>query len=218
MSAILTFILLGADPSVATSAELSSAQRLAPLYSLLLPGTGELIRGYKVKGEIFLWVDGITAAGVAGFGWDASGKRRASIYSAIMHAHANPDNRSHKYLAAMEGFLSSGDYNQGIAREARALYEKDLTKQLEYIEKNSFVEEDAWVWETDSLRLSYLEERNDMRRAWQTSQALMGLMLLTRVVSAFDAGFFSEPKESKFGLGISVDPHIPGIQLVYRFQ
>lgn len=219
MSFLLTLLLLGADPSqeMQSGVELTRAERLAPLASLLLPGTGELIRGYRVKGEIFLWADALTMAGVAGFGWDAAGKRRAATYIAVMHADANPDNRSHKYLAALEGYLSSDDYNQYIAREARSLYEDDLTAQQEYIAQNSFAGEDIWTWESDSSRLTYLEERNNMRRAWQTSQILMGVMLLARVTSMFDVSFFSPPPQSRVGLKVYPHPQTPGVQLVYRF-
>jgi len=210
MSFLLALFLIGSDIPDTTKAD-----RLAPLASFLLPGTGELIRGYKVKGEVFLWTDGLVMAGVAGFGWDAAGKRNAAIYDAEMNAGANPSNRTHKYLAAMESNLSSNDYNLNVTKEARNMYPDDLAKQQEYITANSFVGDDIWSWQTDSLRIAYLNERNNMRRAWQTSQALMGVMLLTRIVSLFDVSFFSPPQGSRFGLETGTD--LPGIKLVYRF-
>jgi len=218
MFLLLTLLAASSEPVTSPGTEIMTrSQRLAPLYSFLLPGTGELIRGYKLKGELLLWIDGVTVAGVAGFGWDAMGKRNAAISTAILHAGANPDNKSHRYLSTLEGYNSTEDYNYYLAREARSRYEDDLAAQQEYIEKMSFPADDAWVWESDSLRLAYLEERNNMRLSWRTSQALMGIMLLTRIVSVFDVGFFSPPKKSSFGFEAVPDPHSPGVQVVYRF-
>ncbi|MBD3285692.1 hypothetical protein GF338_05080 [candidate division WOR-3 bacterium] len=217
MFLLLTLLAASTESIQAQNQELPTSQRLAPLYSALAPGTGELIRGYNVKGEIFLWFDGITVAGVAGFGWDALGKRNAAISSAVLHAGANPSNKTHRYLVALEGYNSLEVYNCYLAREARSVYEDDLKAQKEYIEQETFPAEDAWVWESDSLRLVYLEERNNMRRSWRTSQALMGLMLLTRIASVFDVGFFSPPKESRLGIETVPDPQFPGVQVICRF-
>jgi len=209
--AIALFLLTAGE----SEAQPSRAAKLAPLSSLLLPGSGELIRGYRLKGEMFLWADGLTLTGVVGFGWDAANKRRASQGFAVMNAGANPDNRSKDYLSAIEAYLSSEDYNLDVARDARRKYPDDLTAQQDYIAAHSYTDGNAWVWPSDSVRLMYLEQRNSMRRAWQTSQALMGVMVLSRLLSAFDVAFLSPPQTS--GVGFMLEPTAPGVRVFCRF-
>ncbi len=204
-----------AQNMVVAITEPSRAERLAPLTSLLLPGTGELIRGYRLKGELFLWGDGFAIAGAAGFGWDAVNKRDASANMAVMYAGSNASNHSRAYLSAMENYFSSDDYNVSVAREARSLYPDDLAAQQEYIASNSFRDDDSWMWGSDSLWTEFLNQRTRMRKAQQTSTAFLGLMLLTRIASVMDVAFFSPVGSSRLGIVPRFD--IPGIQLTYRF-
>ena len=228
MTLIMALMLVSANtsqvPVVKQTSEMavpikepSRAEKLAPLASLLLPGTGELIRGYNLKGELFLWADGMAITGAAGFGWDALNKRSASANMAVMYADANASNRSRDYLGAMETFVSSDAYNLDVAREARSFYPDDFAAQQEYIVRNSFTGEDAWEWSSDSLWDEYISQRTLMRKASQVSTAFMGIMLLTRVASVMDVAFFSPIGEGRLGLLPLYDPANPGLQLVYRF-
>jgi hypothetical protein len=228
MTLIIALMLVSADASqvpvekqtsemAVPIKEPSRAEKLAPWASLVLPGAGELIRGYKLKGELFLWADGLAITGAAGFGWDALSKRSASVNMAVMYADANVSNRSRDYLGAMENFASSEDYNLDVAREARSLYPKDFAAQQEYIATHSFTGDDVWEWSSDSLWDEYISQRTLMRKASQVSTAFMGIMLLTRVASTFDVAFFSPVGESRLGLVPIPDPANPGVQVVCRF-
>lgn len=219
MKLLLTLSLLipTLSQSDALKSELTLGHKLAPWSSLLLPGTGELLRGYPLKGEIFLWADGLAIAGAAGFGWDAASKKSAATGMAMMFAGANPVNRSSTYLVAMEGFMSSDDYNLAVSRDARRLYPDDLEAQQQYIAENSYIGDDAWMWSSDSLREAYLDYRAGMRRAQQTSQAFLGLMVFTRLVSMLDVTLFSPPRQQGLGLVPSYEDNRPGLQLIYRF-
>lgn len=201
--------------TIPDSVVMTRKDRFAPWASLLFPGSGELMRGYQTKGEILLWIDGITIAGVAGFGWDSYQKNNSAIGMAAMNAGANPLNRSSSYLNSMESYMSSDDYNADLLIEARSRYPDDLEKQKEYYEARKIEDEDAWLWKTDSLRLEYFQQRTSMRNSVGAAQILAGVMVLTRVFSVFDVSFFSPPKESRLGLIPQFDN--PGVQLVYRF-
>ena len=214
MNLLLTLAILAANAGDSTIKP-SFGQRIAPWASLLLPGTGELLRGYPVKGEIFLWADGAAVTGAIGFGWDAASKADAARTMAVMYAGANPLNSSRTYLSAIESYRSSDDYNLDVAIEARRLYPDDLEAQQRYIETNSFTGDDAWVWPSDSLLLEYFNERTGMRRAQAASQAFLGLMLLARLASAFDVAFFSPPQGGRVGLAPM--PDRLGLQITYRF-
>jgi hypothetical protein len=228
MGFIIALMLVSADaPQVAVeeqSSEMavsvkepSRAEKMAPLISLVLPGTGELIRGYKLKGELFLWADGLAITGAAGFGWDAGNKRSASVTMAVMYAGASASNRSRDYLGALERFASSDAYNLDVAREARSVYPEDFTAQQEYIASHSFTGDDEWEWSSDSLWDEYIAQRILMRKASQASTAFMGIMLLTRVASVMDVAFFSPVGKSRVGFVPIPDPYAPGVGLVYRF-
>lgn len=190
-------------------------QRLAPVGSVLIPGTGEFIRGYPKKGEAFLWAEGFAVTGAAGFGWDAYQKREAARTMAVLNAGSNPSNRSRDYLAALENYASSDEYNLDVAREARQLYPDDFSAREEYLKANSFTGEDAWEWESDSLFSEYALQRTRMRTARQVSSAFLGVMLLNRVVSMFDVTFFSPLTSERWGLEPTLDE--PGLRFTWRF-
>lgn len=217
MGFLLSLILIGQGNLVpaADSAKVTKKDRLAPWASLALPGTGELMRGYKVKGELLLWLDGLSIAGVTGFSVDALQRNNAACGMAVMDAGANPVNRSHSYLSAMENYLSSNDYNIDLAIEARDLYPDDLLRQKEYVDARKIAEEDEWLWRSDSLRIEYFKQRTAVRRSQQTAQILAGVMVVTRLVSVFDVSFFSPRKDTGFGFEPRFDE--PGFSLVYRF-
>jgi hypothetical protein len=213
----LILVIQGTLSTVVDSVQLSRKDKFAPWASLLFPGTGELMRGYKVKGELLLWADGLSIAGVAGFSLDALEKNNAAVGMAAINAGANPKNRSHSYLSAMEGYMSSDDYNLALAIEAREQYPDDLQKQKEYVDARKFSKEDVWLWGSDSLRIEYFKERTSVRRSQQTAQILAGVMVITRIFSVFDVSFFSPRKESDFGLVPVPNLERPGVSFVYRF-
>jgi len=227
MTFVIALILISADvpndaPNDAAAKtievrESSRAEKLAPLASLLFPGTGELIRGYKLKGELFLWGDAAAMTVAAAYGWDGINKRGASVSLAVMYADASISNSSRAYFNAMENYGSSQAYNQSVAREARSLYPDDLAAQQEYLAENSYAGEDAWEWQSDSLWDAYLDQRTGMRKANQVSTAFLGIMLLTRLSSLLDVSFFSPVGETRLGVVPVADPAAPGLELVYRF-
>lgn len=220
MNMILALLLLGAEAQIPGEAVTQTApgtlgHRLAPWASLLVPGSGELLRGYKLKGEAFLWADGAALTGAVGFGWDAASKGSAARGMAVMNAGANSGNRSRTYLAALEEYLSSDDYNLEVAIDARRLYPNDFQEQQAYIAEHSFAGDDAWLWVSDSLRSEYVDQRARARKSEQACQAFIGIMVLARLASAFDVVFFSPQKESRLGVVPTWDH--PGFRITCRF-
>lgn len=216
MKLVLTLVLLSAQASgQPVASEPPWLQRMAPLGSVIVPGTGELIRGYPGKGEAFLWAEGFAVTGAAGFGWDAYRKREAAISLAVLDAGSSPSNRSREYLAALENYASSEAYNQDVAREARQLFPDDFAARQEYVADNGFTGDEAWEWESDSLMSLYVEQRRLMRVAWQASQVFMGVMVLNRLASVFDVAFFSPLEDNRWGVAPTLDS--PGLKFTWRF-
>ncbi len=221
MTLFLALTFLGAElqsQPANVNSEMTFGEKFAPWASLIYPGTGELLRGYKLKGEILMWADGLAVTSMLGFTWDAANKRNVSRQMAVMDAGANPSNPNEKYYSKMEEFLSSDLYNQSLAIKARKAYPKDLPAQKAYIAARAYVGDDAWVWKSDSAKVRYLRQRTAMRNSEGTSNIIFGVMVLTRIISVFDVAFFSPPTESpRLGLEPVVDPNAPGLKLTYHF-
>lgn len=146
---------------------------LAILYSLLLPGMGELYAGDYSFGQYLTIADGILW-GVL-FGFDIYGTRMESNYKnfAETKGGANIEGKNEKYYADLGNYLDIEQYNrrQELDRNFAGVYD------------------DSYYWKWDSQ-----EERREYRRMWKSSENAYnnirfaaGALILNRIVSAINA-------------------------------
>jgi len=77
----------------------------------------------------------------------------------------------------------------------------DVAKYREYIDKHSLKGDDTWAWDSYQSYLRYSEERKQTRRAALRANAMLGLAIANRLVSAVHAaryaGHTAPPKPKK---------------------
>ncbi len=147
---------------------------LAILYSVLLPGMGELYAGDYSTGKYFTIADGVFWGVLAGFNIYAV--RQEDNYKAYAKSHArvNPAGKDDKYFADIGNFMSLENYNN----------QKKLDRTL-----NEVYSEDThyWKWHTQSERKEYRNTWKSSENAYNNIRFAAGALVLNRIVSAINA-------------------------------
>ena len=161
------------DP--ASGIQSPKSKRTAVLLSLAVPGLGEAYAGTWGRARIFFAAEAVTWAGFTAF--RVYGNWRANDYRVFATEHAGvllggqPDS----YFRDIGAFINSDVYN--------------LQQQLEQRDRaRLYTGSDTWAWNSDASREAYLDIRRSSRHAHVRSIYIIGFALVTRLISAIDAG------------------------------
>ncbi len=146
---------------------------LGILYSLLLPGMGELYADGYSSGKYFTIADGVLWGTFIGMNVYANWQEENYKSYAASNAGVNNEGKDAAYYATISGYLNIDDFNN----------EKALERNFDemYNEEIYF-----WKWETT-------DERKTFRSLWTSSEQttndirfVVGALLLNRVASAIN--------------------------------
>ena len=147
---------------------------LAIVYSLLLPGMGELYADAYDSGVYFTVADGVLWGTYIGMNVYGNWQKDRYISYAQTNADITTENKDDDYYATISEYLSIDQYNDQKAFE-RNFDEMYNTEQY------------FWKWNTS-------EERKTYRNLWVSSEQtfndvrfVVGALLLNRVISAINA-------------------------------
>lgn len=167
--------------------------RLAMLYSLLLPGLGEMWLGHGTRAKFFFAAEaGIwTAYGV----FQVQGNHRKDLYREYAQVFAGVPERGDEDFYRVIGNFASSDgpfsANEQVRRQARALYPNDRARQEQYVRENGYFGDDAWEWESEEALDRYREMRRSSLDAFNNADLTLGLLVANRLVSVVDAGLLA---------------------------
>lgn len=146
---------------------------LAIIYSLLLPGMGELYAGSYSSGKYFTIAEGALWATYIGF--NAYGSWQQDNYKsfAASNAGVNNNNKNSDYYANIGLYLSINEYNdtQAFDRNFTAMY----NPQQYY-----------WNWSSQD-RKTYRSMWLSSENAFNNLRFVVGAMILNRIISAINA-------------------------------
>lgn len=147
---------------------------LAILYSLLLPGMGELYAESYSSGKYFTVLEG--ALWGIYIGMNAYSNSQEDNYKEFAQAvgGVNPENKSSDYYAIIGVYQNIDEYNN-----AKAL-ERNFGAMLN---KNQFF----WDWKTSQNRKSFRNMWTSSEQASNNLRFVVGAMLLNRVASIINA-------------------------------
>jgi hypothetical protein len=147
---------------------------LAILYSLLLPGMGELYADAYDSGKYFTIAEGVLVATYIGMSVYANSQEDKYKAYATSNANINTNGKDDTYYATISEFDNIFQYND----------EKALERNF-----NQMYETESYFWKWGST-----QDRQTYRNMWSSSEQtyndlrfVVGLMLLNRVVSAINA-------------------------------
>lgn len=177
---IITILILSVFASQAAAEDKSLTR--AMLYSLVLPGTGELYMGYKTRGKVHLGAEAAVWTGFFYFRYQ--GSLREDSYKELANINAGVrGERDDDYYQAIAYYISNEDYNVDMLREARFYYPYDRELQLVYWENNGYFEDDAWEWKSFEAMEEYRDVRTESRKSYRRATLMIGFAVLNRMTS-----------------------------------
>jgi hypothetical protein len=150
---------------------------LAALYSLLLPGMGELYAEGFSSGKYFLIAEGGLWLGYATLEIYGNSLRDDAIAFAASQAGINPSGKDDRFFVNVGNFLSTDEHDQ---------------KQLRDREINNVYGSDPayrWDWNgNDAARLRFREERIASETMFNNRNFVIAAVIVNHVLSAINAG------------------------------
>jgi hypothetical protein len=148
---------------------------LAILYSMVLPGMGELYADSYDSGIYFTVADGVLWGTYVGMNIYGNWQKDRYINYAVNKGGINIDSKDETYYATISQYMSIDEFNDQKAFERN------------YTEMYNNTEVFYWNWNTN-------DERKEYRQMWESSEQtfnnvrfVVGALLLNRVVSAINA-------------------------------
>lgn len=146
----------------------------AVLYSLLLPGMGELYAGNYSSGKYFTTAEGLLWGFYAGFniysGWQEDNYKAF----AASQGGVNPEDKDADYYAEIGKYIDIDTYN----------WDKSLNRDFELMYNT---EKYFWKWEDQNERREYRNMWLASERAQNNVRFVVGGLIVNRIVSAINA-------------------------------
>jgi hypothetical protein len=149
---------------------------LAAVYSLLLPGMGELYADgfasgkYFLAGEAALWLTYVV------FDTYGNSLRDDARAYAAAHAGVNPSGKNDQFYVDIGNFLTLADYNEKKLR--------DRSLDAVYTPDSGF----DWQWESDAARSLYRSQRISSENIYNDRKYVIAAVIVNHVLSAINAG------------------------------
>lgn len=147
---------------------------LAILYSLVLPGMGELYAGSYDSGKYFTIADGVLWGVFAGF--NIYGNWQEDNYKSFAQSRGGVSNggKTDEYYAIIGIYQNIDDYN--TAQELNREYSKVYKTSTHY-----------WKWTNNDERKEYRSMWSSSESAYNNVRFAVGALILNRIVSAINA-------------------------------
>lgn len=196
------------DPAATYTAQVKLVQKknagLAILYSLILPGMGELYADGYSSGKYFT----IAELSLWGAYWGVNqyanwNKDRYKSFAATLSG-AEVTGKEDNYFATLGEYMNVKEYNndQALNREFKKMYNE-----------NTYY----WAWDTNEQRKNYRTMWVTSEQAFNSLRFVVGAMLLNRVASAINAvrlvSAYNKREEGKIdwslSFGVEQKPTLP---------
>ena len=147
---------------------------LAILYSMLIPGMGELYADRYDNGKYFTIADGVLWGVFAGF--NIYGNWQEKNYKAFAESKGgvNLNNKDADYYANIGNYLSIDEYN--AAMDLQSNFGKVYNTAANY-----------WKWDSNDQRREYRNMWSSSEQAINNERFVVGALILNRVISAINA-------------------------------
>ena len=148
---------------------------LAVLYSLLLPGMGELYAEGFSSGKYFLIAEGVLWLGYAAVQVHGDELRDDARAFAVSHAGVDVTGKNDDFFVDVGNFMTVADYNDKRLRDREP--EKLYDPLAGY----------NWRWDNDASRLTYREQRISSENMYNNRKFIGAAIVVNHIVSAINA-------------------------------
>jgi len=147
---------------------------LAIIYSLLLPGMGELYAGSYESGKYFTIADGLFWGALVGFNVYGNWQENNYKEFAKSFGNANINGKKDKFFADMANYLDIEQYNH--AMELNRRFSEVYNESTHY-----------WKWRDQTQRKEYRTMWLASENAYNNIRFAIGALILNRLASAINA-------------------------------
>ncbi len=148
---------------------------LAALYSLLIPGMGELYAEGFSSGKYFLIAEGGLWITYAAFEIHGNDLRDGARSFAAARAGVSIDGKNDQFFVDIGNFLTMDEYNDKRLRD----------REPDKVYSTSAGQ--FWRWDTEDSRLTYREQRITSENMYNNRKFVGAAILINHVVSAINA-------------------------------
>jgi len=148
---------------------------LAAVYSLLLPGMGELYAGDFGVGKYFLMGEGVLWLTYTTFEVYGNSLRDDARSFAVSRGGVNPSNNDDQFYIDIGNYSSVAAFNEAQLRDRNP--ERLYNPAAGY----------SWQWESEAARLSYRDQRIESENMYNNRRFVVGAILINHLASAIHA-------------------------------
>ncbi|MDH3251500.1 MAG: hypothetical protein OEM41_01845 [Ignavibacteria bacterium] len=149
---------------------------LAAIYSLLLPGMGELYAGGFESGRYFLIAEGALWFTYLAFDVYGNTLRDDARLYAVSHAGITPAGKDEQFYVNIGNFINTAEYNDKKLR--------DREPDRLYLPNSGF----DWQWASDDARAFYRDQRISSENVFNNRKFVVAAVIVNHVLSAINAG------------------------------
>jgi TM2 domain-containing membrane protein YozV len=179
---------------IAYSGSEEKSVSLAVLYSLLLPGMGELYAGNYTTGKYFTIVEGALWVTLLSFDRYGQWLQDDARNYAVQHAGVVLAGKDDQYFVNIGDYQTVQDYNDARlrARDAYGLYD---------------VKSEGWNWDSKANRIFYSDQRISSDQAFSNTSFVGAAIAVNHLVSAINAALMVKSRNAEVGSVLPVDIH-----------
>lgn len=201
--------LFSVNPALQQALQASSAQNdearrgkksagLAAIYSLIIPGAGELYADDFGSGKYFMIAEGALWLTYTVFNVYGNALQDDARSLAVARAGVNLQGKEDQFFIDIGNFLDINEYNEKQLRDREE--EKLYDARAGY----------GWRWENDELRALYRAQRIDAENMFNNRKFIVAAVIVNHVASAINAArsaisynkALDETSELRFGASV----------------
>jgi hypothetical protein len=148
---------------------------LAALYSLLLPGMGELYAEGFSTGKYLLIAEGVLWLGYAAVEIHGNDLRDGARSYAAAHAGADATGKDDDFYVNIGNFMSLEEYND------KQLRDREPEKLYDPLEGYN------WLWDSDASRLAFRDQRIGSENMYNNQKFIGAAIIVNHIISAINA-------------------------------
>ena len=168
---------------------------LAVVYSLLLPGMGELYAGEYGSGKYFTIIEGALVVGLVSFDRYANWLKDDSRQFAAAHAHTSVEGKDDQFFSDIGDYQTVYDFNEAALR--------DRQPQKVYDARSGFY----WSWDSPVIREQYRAIRVNSDDRFNDTRFIVAAMAVNHLVSAINAARLAIRHNRSLEEGQLIDIH-----------
>ena len=168
---------------------------VAVIYSLLLPGMGELYVGDYGTGKYLTMVDGALMVALISFDRYANWLKDDSRQYAVAHAHTVIDGKDDQYFSDIGDYQTVYDFNAAVLRNRQP--------QKMYNSNSG----EYWNWDSPANREEYRSIRVSSDDRFNDTRFIVAAMAVNHLVSAINAARIAFRHNKELDEGGLIDIH-----------